>query len=77
MITLMVGGTGIRIQQDGVFLQTKGASSISLKEAGLDMQVQGGSAISVDKESVGMTSSGAVNVNAPAYNNNAARNDSN
>lgn len=76
-LTLMVGETGIRIQRDGVFVQTKGASSFALKENSLDMQVQGGSSISVDKESVGFTSSGSVNVNAPAYNNNAARNDSN
>lgn len=77
MLTLMVGETGIRIQRDGVYMQTKGSSSIALKEQGVDMQVQGGSSISIDKESVGMTSSGAVNVNAPAYNNNAGRNDSN
>ena len=77
MLTLMVGETGIRIQRDGIHMQTKGSSSIALKELGLDMQVQGGSAIGIDKESVGITSSGAVNVNSPAYNNNAGRNDSN
>lgn len=76
-ISLTVNGSGILINDAGVFIQSNGSSSISVVEDSIRNQVKGSSQVSILADSVDMNTSGGVNVNASTYNNNAGRRDAN
>ena len=70
-ISLTVNGSGILINDSGVFLQSNGSSSLSITEDSTRLQVKGKSSVSITESSIGLASASAVNVNSPAFNQNA------
>lgn len=76
-LALLVNGTGMIIQDDGIHMQTKGSSSISLTEDSVKMQTQGKSSISLGPDGISRVTSGADNTNAATTSRNAGNNENN
>lgn len=71
-ISLTVNGSGILINDSGVFLQSNGSSSLSITEDSARLQVKGNSSLSLQENGIGVATSGGVDVNSSTYGNNAA-----